>query len=178
MASADGSVTHKIGSVLLKPKYAAIAIVSWLLTLGVLLWLFSLDTLLYVLVLPNYATSEKFGFFLSPFVNSFIFFFEDPVTASRMIFSLLAGVSVALFVYVRRNRPGGRLQGKGRIAGLTLLLSGSGCIACGTSLISPLLIGAGAGTSALIGAAIGTIGYLIGIVLLVRAIKKTALLIG
>ncbi len=171
MASPHLQQLRKIGSVLAKPKYLAVAITAWLITLGLLLWLFSFDTLLYVLTLQNYEASQKVSFFLSPFINSFTFFFRDPVTATRMIFSVLAGISFALFLYARNSQPTGPSQRVKSFSGLGIALLGSGCVACGTSLISPVLIGAGAGTTAVIGAAVGTIGYIIGIVLIVFAIK-------
>lgn len=157
--------------ILARPKYLMVAVVAAVVFLGMLLWLFSIDTLLYVFTLPDYPAAEKVSFFLSPFINSLIYFFRDPVTAGRVLFSVIAGIFLAVYVYAHRCQPAGlEHSGKGSGGFMTALI-GSGCIAGGTSLLSPILIGAGVGATAVIGAAVGTIGYIIAVVLMIVAIK-------
>jgi hypothetical protein len=160
---------RSITKVLSMPAYAMVAILSGLTVLGVLVWLFSFDTLLYVLTLSNYPASEKVNYFLSPYANSFGYFFRDPVVASRLIFSVLAGINIALYIYIRKHEEATAIR-KG-LGGFAVALIGSGCIACGTSLLSPLLVGVGAGAGAIMGAAVSTFGFLVGIMLMLYSIN-------
>lgn len=167
----SGNVKHDLQAILrviLVPKYALIAIISTISVLAVLVWLFSFDTLLYVISLPSYPERDKFNFFISPFVDTAKYVYRDPVVASRQVFSILAGINLAMFLYIRKST--GRISAKKSLGGFGVALVGSGCVACGTSILTPVLIGVGTGTSAIIGVAVGTLGYVIGITLLIYSI--------
>ena len=144
------------------------ALVSAFVVLGLLVWLFIFNTLWYVLTLPGYPAGEKLSYFLSPYVNSFTYFFHDPVTASRLIFSILVGLNIMLYVYIRRRQQ--TVSSRKSLGGLATAMIASGCVACGTSLLSPLLVGVSAGASAIIGSTVTTTGYLIGIILMLYSI--------
>ncbi len=162
-------VIRSIANVLSRPAYALTALVSSFAVLEILVWLFTFDTLWYVLTMPDYPVSEKLSYFLSPFVNSFTYFFQDPVAASRLIFSVLAGLNLALYVYIRQHQQ--PVSSRKGLGGLATALVASGCVACGTSIFSPLLVGVGVGASAIIGAMVSTVGYLIGIILMLYSIN-------
>ncbi|HSH56214.1 MAG TPA: hypothetical protein VK983_05330 [Candidatus Limnocylindrales bacterium] len=151
------------------PIYAATAIVAAVISLGLLVWLFTFDTLLYVLTLPDYPMGDKLNFLISPYANSISYFFSDPVVAARLVFSILAGINIALYLFIRKHEAS--VTGRKGLSGFLIALIGSGCVACGTSILSPLLVGVGAGASAVIGAAVSTFGYVIGILLMLYSIN-------
>lgn len=152
---------RSIIAVLSKPRYALIALISGLLVLGLLIWFFNFDTLLYIASLPNYQLSDKLSYFFSGYTNSALYFFRDPVTFTRVIFSLLAGVNIALYVFIRKHQQPVTVR-KG-LGGFGVAVVASGCVACGTSILSPLVAGASAGAAATIGSTVGSIGNIIGI---------------
>ena len=156
-------------TVLAIPKYALLTAASAVLVLSVLIWFFNFDTLLYVVGLPNYAIGDKSSFFLSAYTNSILYFFRDPVVFTRVIFSLLAGVTIALYFFIRQHQQT-TVERKG-FSGLVVALLASGCVACGTSILSPLLSGVGAAAAATLGEVIGTLGNLLGIILMLFAIN-------
>ena len=160
-----------LGRVLARPAYFFVALIASFLILGTLAWLFKLDALFYVFTIPFLSVGEKFNYFFSPYVNSFSFFFKDPVVASRLIFSALAGTCWATYLYVRQQSP---TKVRGGLSGMTVALVSSTCIACGTSLLSPVLLALGAGSSVLIGATISTIGYCVAIVLMLFSLANLA----
>lgn len=165
-------VLSSIVAVLARPKYALIALVTAFVVLGLLIWLFAFDTLLYVVALPDYPVGEKVQLLLSGYTNSFRYI-DDPVIFTRVIFSGLAGIAAALYWFVRTHTPKARNR-KG-LSGFVVALFASGCVACGTSILSPLLVGVGAAASASLGIVIGIVGNGIGIILMAYAIRGLAI---
>lgn len=94
-------IRSALGIVFSNYHYTIIAIVAWFFLLGILVWLFTFTTLTYVLSLPDLSAADKLSFFFEPYKNSFLYFFRDPVTASRLIFTILAAVVVASYFYIR-----------------------------------------------------------------------------
>ncbi|MEO6761159.1 MAG: glutaredoxin domain-containing protein [Candidatus Saccharimonadales bacterium] len=159
-----------VASVLGRPKYALAAVLSGFIVLGLLVWLLQFPTLSYIFSQQFIPVSEKLSFFFSGYVSSFQSFFNNPIAATRIIFSVLAGINVALYISTRQHSQVVRAR-KG-FGGFSAALFGSGCATCGTSLISPLLAGVGAGTAVGIGVAIGSIGNLLGIALILYSINS------
>lgn len=152
-------------AVLSKPTYTLITLVSGLIVLGTLIWFFSFDTLLYLVGLPNYPISDKLSYFFSGYTNSALYFFRDPVVFTRVVFSVLAGINIGLYVFIRKHQQPITVR-KG-LGGFGVALLASGCVACGISILSPLVAGVSAGAAVTIGRAVGSIGNIIGIGLMI-----------
>lgn len=138
--------------------------------LGLLVWLFSFQTLLYVLSVPFLSTSEKLSYFFSPYANSFLYFFRDPIVFTRDIFVILAAINISLLIFIKRNTPSDHRKIRGGTSGLVVGLVASGCVVCGTSIIAPLFASVGATATASASQSIGAIGNIIGIILMIYSL--------
>jgi hypothetical protein len=157
-----------IAAVLTRPKFATIAILVALLTLSVLIWLFALESLVHVLTLPGLAASEKALFVLSAYTNSLLYI-DDPIVFTRVVFAILAGISFAMYWFIRSHRHDTKMRRN--LGGFTVALASAGCVACGTSLLAPLLTALGASLSVTASISIGVAGNVIGIMLMLYAIR-------
>ncbi len=160
------------------PRYFFITLLSGFVLLGLLIWLFSFQTLFYVLSVPFLSVNQKLSYFFSGYTNSFLYFFRDPIVFTRDIFVILAAINISLFIFVRRSSQNSEQKMRGGTSGLMVGLVASGCIACGTSIIAPLLASVGATASASASQSIGAVGNIIGIILTLYSVhgfgKRTA----
>lgn len=86
---------------------------------------------------------ERIAYALSLYTNSFRYLLE-PVALSIMVLSVLLALNFLVIKFVRQNN---RQQG-GRFKSTLAMLVSSHCVACGGSLLSPIisLLGGGVGT--------------------------------
>lgn len=124
---------------------AGMLVGAWLMS-GVILWSLNIGTLWYVMVQAPVSLSIKLQFYLYGYQSLFRTY-STSLSLAIVVVSLLAGINTVLLLYVIRVR-------KQRIAvsrqsasgGLAVLLAivGSGCVACGTSIVTPILATLGA----------------------------------
>lgn len=161
-------ILRAIGSVLLMPLYGFVALIAALFVLSLLIWIFHLPELFYVINLPGFPLSEKLLFGLSGYTNTLLFIHE-PLVFTRVVFSLLAGMSVALYVFIRKHEQ--TVKARKGLGGFAAALLGSGCIVCGTSLLSPVLGSTAAFASASLSTALGVAANAIGIMLMLYSLQ-------
>lgn len=142
-----------------------------------ILWLFTylLSTTLfsYVFANPTLSFSQKTSFLFQSFTNTFSNF-NDPRALSLGIFSFLATVNILLMIRLFRERR--NKQDLTKTGGATVVaLIGSHCVACGGSLLAPLitaLAGSGSVFSAAritTGIVVSTLINIVGIILISRS---------
>jgi 4-hydroxybenzoate polyprenyltransferase len=124
-------------------------------------------------VLFGLSTQQKIEFFTYGYRSLFTSF-DNLLSVSVISLAVLFGVNIAVLTYsLRRKTASARATGTSGIAATLGILS-SGCAACGTSLLGPLLATLGA-TSITAVHNIGTAFNLIGSALLLYSIYKLAL---
>lgn len=118
---------------------------AWLVS-GVILWSLNIGTLWYVLVQAPISLDMKLRFYVYGYQSLFRTY-DSGLSLGIIVVSVLAGINAVMLVRVLQSRR--RAAGAGRHAasgGLAVLLAvfGSSCIACGTSLVAPVLATLGA----------------------------------
>lgn len=163
-----------IKQTLKRRPYFRYFILLWFITISIFLWLININLLAYILGTPVLTPLGKVDFIFDTYFSFFTF--DNPVSLSRLIFSLLLAINLTLLVFLWR-------AGKQRLgvvksnSGALIAMIGSHCVACGTSLVAPLvtaLAGSGAYLSAERFAAtqlLATGANLLGIILIVWSIK-------
>lgn len=157
-----------IGKVLKIPKYGLVAFVSAFAVLGILIWIFHLPELWYVIALDNFPASEKTAFLFSGYRNTLLYVHE-PLIFTRVVFSLLAGINIALYWFIRKREQ--TAKARRGLGGFVAAVVGSGCITCGTSLLSPVLGSSVGFASASYTSSLGLLGNIIGIVLMLYSLQ-------
>ncbi len=156
--------------VLKRPAYSLLTLFAAFIILGILLWMFNLNLLAYIFSNSNISIEDKIIFFFQSYASVFTNF--DSAAASTLLaFAILLGINIAVMVFVLRS-IGGSIKQEGGKSGLSLLAAvlGAGCAACGTSLLTPILLAAGATTTIGIVQAIGVLANLAGIGLVLFSI--------
>lgn len=164
-------VLKTVGKLLHKPLYLAITIVSAFLMLGLVLWSLNIDLLTYVLFQSQVDFGQKLRFFT--YVYEAIFTDFTLQNIAFLLFSVLFGINMALFVYVIRRRKSDTKAVTTSGSAVTIGMLSGGCAACGTSLLTPLLASVG-GVSAGFAEQLGAILSLLGSLLVVYAIFTLA----
>lgn len=166
------------------PAYVALAALASLSFLGILIWALNLQLLGFIFARPELSLLEKLAFVGQGYVG-YLMNLAGPLPFSGLLFSILAGINLAMLVWVlrRQARAAGSGARRSGIASVAALL-GSGCAACGTGILAPVLAAATAGgtvfssTRFLLVSAIGTILNVVGIALMLYSIaglSKTVL---
>lgn len=163
-----------IKKVLKTRPYFRYFLLLWFITTSIFLWLVNLNLLAYIASSPVLTPFGKIDFIFDTYTSFFTL--DNPVSLSRLIFSLLLAINLTLLVFLWR-------AGKQRLgvvksnSGALVAMIGSHCIACGTSLVAPLvtaLAGSGAYLSAERFAAtqlLATGANVLGIILIAWSIK-------
>lgn len=162
-----------LGSVLKifqRPAYIVIALITTLIASGAILWSLNLDLLRYIIFEAPISAFAKVGFFFDVYKDVYTDFSSAQSTLV-VIFSILFGINLALLVFVLKHRGFQSIPKKSGIGGFALAIIGGGCIACGTSLIAPLLATFGATATPLI-RDLATIFTFIGCLLIIYSIYK------
>lgn len=127
-----------------QPKEKTRLFVYWFLTLSFLLLIPNLGLLVEITFnQPLLTFSQRLGLVFDIYANTFRFMFQ-PITLSIVILSLVLAFNFAMIRFVRKKNQTAR----GRLSGTLAMLVSSHCIACGGSLLTPLigLIGGTSGT--------------------------------
>ena len=156
--------------VLLKWQYFIIALVGYLVAEAMVLWSLNVDLVKYILFDSGVSISTKFEFFFSVYRDIFTNY-ESAQALVIIFFSLLFGINTALVVFVLKNQDYRSIPKKSGFGGLIFAVIGGGCLACGTSILYPLLITLGLSTS-IVAQQIGMVLSIIGSIFLMFSIYK------
>lgn len=128
------------------PAYIILALAGTLLVSGFVVWSLNGQLLAYVLFAAPITLWAKLGFLVDSYRTLFTVY-DTLQSIGLVVFAVLFGINLATMVYVLRHRSAGSIPKKSGIGGLGFAVLGGGCVACGTSVIAPLLatIGASSG---------------------------------
>lgn len=125
-----------------KPSYVVLAILGSMLTVGLILWALNLEVLTYIIFKAPISVADKLILFRDIYSDIYTNFSEIHEVIT-VLFSVLFGLNLALLIFVIKNRGFKKIPKKSGFGGLLLAVVGGGCVACGTSLIAPLLASIG-----------------------------------
>lgn len=153
-----------------RPAYIALALLAALAASGSILWSLNLNLLRYIVLEAPISAAAKVVFFFDVYKDVYTDF-SSVQNTMVVIFSVLFGMNLALLIFVLKHRGLQSIPKKSGIGGFALAIIGGGCIACGTSLIAPLLATLGAVATPLI-RDLATIFTFIGSLLTMYSIYK------
>lgn len=150
-----------------KPAYVYIAIIMSIIIYIILFWLNNLELLGYILASPHIPFDVKLQL-LSGTFTSIVSLHDSWALNITLLVSILQGTAIAALVFMLRtqhdiNKAAGTV-GQAGAAGLFAAI-GLGCSACGTSLLTPVLLALGASSSQALSVAIGNIAVLIALII-------------
>ncbi len=136
-------------------------------------WLFNIDQLLEVVFGDNpLSTADRVDFLLDGFVNIFRFA-DDIVPVSMILIALLQAITITLFM-VLKEKKASRAQG----LSIGLSLGAVGCVACGGSILTPLLGFVATNVSVGFAESVSTVLLLVALVLSYISMNRVALLVA
>lgn len=138
-----------ISKVLRQPGYIAVAVLGMLIASGFILWSLNLDLLQYVWFQTTLPVIDKLDFFISVYKDLYGTYNSIEGTGI-VLFSVLFGVNMSLLIFVIKHHGFAKVPKKSGIGGFALAIVGGGCVACGTSLLAPVLATVGATSSAFV----------------------------
>ncbi len=103
--------------------------------------------------------------------------YEGPQALGIVIFSILFGINLAILVYALKRQGLKNIPKKSGFGGMILAIVSGGCVACGTSLLAPLLATFGAVSSSFLQDLSLYINW-VGSLLMIYSIYKLGLLAG
>lgn len=127
---------YVIKQILRRRLYFLYFLLFWFIAITVFLWLININLLVYILTTPVLRLMEKLDFIFDAYIN--FFKLDNPVSLSRAVFSLLLAINLTMIVFLWRagkQRPNLMKSNSGAL----LVIVGSSCVACGTSIIAPLV---------------------------------------
>ena len=151
-------------------KYVTLAIVATLTISGLVLWSLNLELLKYIVFEAPISFLDKLDFFTYGYRSVFTTY-NSAQSVGLILLSVLFGINTAIFVYVIRRQGFKSVPKKSGIGAFGLAIVSGGCVACGTSLVAPLLATFGA-TSSVFLRDLSTILNWLGSILLLYSIYK------
>ncbi len=158
-----------VASVLKQPLYSLLALIVAFTTLGVILWSLNVELLWFVLVKSPLSLFQKVEFVLEIF-NGIMTNYEHLQIFTMLLFSGLFGINTAVLVFVVKRGQKQALKSGSSVGGLTAAIIGGGCIACGTSIITPLVTSLGATATVGLNNTLGMVVNVVGIVLILYSL--------
>ena len=150
-----------------RPAYLLLAAIISVIFYELIFWLMNLGLLNFLITSSYLTLGEKAGILIGSYTNVFSLPLA-PLSFTLFIVSILQGVSAAALIYsIRRERQMGKDTFKSMDGtGLTGLLAafGFGCVACGTSLVTPILTYFFATSSVALASQIGLYSILLALV--------------
>jgi hypothetical protein len=169
-------ITYKaVLYVLKKPIYLISALLLSILMAGIIIWSLNFELLRYIIFDSPLNFFQKIEFFSYGYQNLFNTL-DSLLSSGIVILSILFGINTTMLVYVVKNHRFKNLPKKSSTSAFVLAILGGGCIACGTSLLAPILISIGAVSTPFL-RDIGAIFNWIGSLLLLYSIYKISLLV-
>lgn len=162
--------------VLSKPAYLLISLVASLSGTGIIVWTLNLSTLKYIFFDAPINLGEKLTFFVQGYKGLFTSF-DTVQSLTLIVFSILFGINLSLLIFALFSRNKEKLPGASGGVALSSAILGGGCIACGTSLLTPILTTLGITSVAFI-RSLGSIFLVVGSILTIYSIYKLSIPIG
>ena len=148
-------------SVFSKPKYILLALATSVFISGFIIWSLNFDLVKFILFEAPISFGEKIRFFwdvqYGVWQAAFPALQPDDVIVSGvytsfqalgiLIFSGLFGINIAMITAMFKNGGLKSIPKKSGGGGLILALLSGGCVACGTSILAPILATFGATSS-------------------------------
>lgn len=159
-----------------KPTYVLLALLATSIMMGIILWSLNYDLILYIFFESPLDFFGKIEFFLYGYQNLFTSL-DSVLSLSIIAFSVLFGINSALLVYVIKNHGFNNIPKKSSTSAFIVAILGGGCIACGTSLLAPLLISFGVVSTAVL-RDLGSILNIIGSLLMIYSIYRLSFLVN
>ncbi len=128
--------------VLRRPRYVILAAVLSVVFLEFIFWLNNLPMLQYILTVPTLSLAVKMQFLASTYTSVWQSS-SSPLAISLLVLSLIQGATLSILIYIVRHQRADtaalKAVGNSSLASILATL-GLGCAACGTSLITPILV--------------------------------------
>lgn len=145
----------------------------FVLILFILQWLFNYQQLGFILGnSTGLSFYDKINFLVEAFINIFRFG-SDIVPISMILIALFQSVALTLYLKLRHFATHNKSV-KSSVGSLTFGLLGSGCVACGGSLLTPLLGALASNVSVTLAERLGDILLVLAVILSYRALSKVA----
>ncbi len=133
--------------VMKRSGYILYAAVSSFLISGLIIWSLNFDLVKFILLEAPISAFEKFRFFWDVQTSVYTSYPFGQATGI-ILFGIVFGINLALITYVMRNGGLKTIPKKSGGSGLILAILSGGCIACGTSILAPILVTLGVTSSA------------------------------
>ncbi len=137
-----------IGRVLIKPHYFLGTIIFIFLAANTIIWSLNFELARFIITEPALTVADKLNFFSSSLRDIFTTY-ESNQALGIALFSVLFGINISVLIYVLKNIGLKKIakQSGASGAGLIVAILAGGCVACGTSLLAPILVTLGATSS-------------------------------
>jgi len=165
------AVWGAIKSYLNDSKRTFIFLLLFILIAMVLQWLFQYEQLWLIITNEGLNFGEKIQQIFRAFVNLFVLI-DDLTPIAILSISFLQSMALSMLIssrYLKETNKSSSIVSSG------MALFGSGCVACGGSVLSPLLSAIASNLSVATVNVLGDIVLLVAIVLSYRALSKVAL---
>ncbi len=169
-------VKNALIKVFSKPKYIALALISNFFMMGIIIWSLNLELLGYIIFQAPIGVFDKVEFFLYGYQSLFTTY-DNILSLGIIVFTFLFGVNIAMLTYVVRRIGFKEVPKKSGGGAFIFAILGGGCVACGTSLLAPLLASLGAVSAPLL-RDLGAIFNWLGSILIIYSVYKLSLLIN
>lgn len=138
--------TRSTLTVLKHPHYTFIALLLAFFISGFIVWSLNLELFQVIATNPVLSVGEKLRVFWDVHTG-ILTAFQTKEAISNILFSILFGINGALVVYTLKHHSLKNIPKKSGGIGITLAIISGGCIACGTSILAPLLLTLGVTSS-------------------------------
>jgi len=169
-------ILKSILTLLSKPTYIVLMVISMISMAGLIIWSLNLELIAYIIFDTPLTIFEKLEFFAYGYQSLFTSY-DSFLSLGIIIFSFLFGINIGMLAYVIRRQGLKSIPKKSGGSGFMFAILGGGCVACGTSLLAPVLATVGA-TSVPLLRGIGAIFTWAGSVLIVYSIYQLSLLVA
>jgi len=129
------------------PLYILLALILSFLISGFVIWSLNFDLVRYIVIDAPINAFEKLRFFWDVQTGIYTAYSSSQATGI-LLFGLLFGINGAMILKVIRSGALKLIPKKSGGASFMFALLSGGCVACGTSILAPLLATAGATSSA------------------------------
>lgn len=161
--------------VLSKPLYLLTAVLLSILMAGIIIWSLNYELVGYIIFDAPLNFIEKIEFFSYGYQNLFNTL-DSLLSSGILLFSFLFGINASMLIYTIKNHGFNNIPKKSSSGAFILAILGGGCIACGTSLLAPILISLGAVSTPLL-RDLGAIFNWLGCLVLIYSIYKISILV-
>lgn len=155
-----------------KPVYIIMAILTTLLMAGLIIWSLNFSLISYILFDSPLNILEKIEFFGYGYQSLFKEI-GDIQSLGIIIFSSLFGINLSLLISVIKKYGVANVPKKSGSSAFILAILSGGCLACGTSLLTPLLLTLGVTSTALLHQ-LSSILIILGSFIVIYSIYKTS----